>query len=143
MSDKGLNLEEYLDHSRWAMNNGIVSDNVKNQLFVYGSIVHKEIQAVELSLDQEKKAVQYTLYVDKMLLEKIVKYSVLSKSTGLFGMWRFKRLLQKEGSLDFQQILNNFVKDFCGPKWNATVNVVDFNTYVESLREDSGTDDIS
>jgi hypothetical protein len=58
-------------------------------------------------------------------------------------MWRFKRLLQKEGSLDFQQILNNFVKDFCGPKWNATVNVVDFNTYVESLREDSGTDGIS
>jgi hypothetical protein len=143
MNDKGLNLEEYLDHSRWAMNNGIVSDNVKNQLFVYGSIVHKEIQAVELFLDQDKKTVQYTLYVEKALLEKINNYNILSKSTSLFRMWRFKRLLQKEGSLDFQQILNNFVKDFCGPKWNATVNVVDFNTYVESLGDDSGTDGIS
>lgn len=143
MSDKDQNLEEYLDHSRWALNNGIVSDNVKNQLFIYGSIVHKEIQAVELFLDQDKKMVQYTLYVEKVLLEKINNYNVLSKSTSLFGMWRFKRLLQKEGSLDFQQILNNFVKDFCGPKWSATVNVVDFNTYVESLGDNSGTDDIS
>jgi hypothetical protein len=55
-------------------------------------------------------------------------------------MWRFKRLLKKEGALDFQQVLNNFVRDFCGPKWGVTVEIVDFNSYVEELGEQSETD---
>lgn len=134
-SKKEMNLEEYVDQRRWLLNNGFVTDDVKNQLFFCGSIAHKEVQAVELDLDPEKKVVNYKIYVNEDLLKKISQYEVLSKSTSLFGMWRFRRLLQKEGALDFQQILNRLVKDFCGPAWNASVTVVDFNTYVDGLGE--------
>jgi hypothetical protein len=141
-SKKEINLEEYVDQRRWLLNNGLITDDIKNQLFLCGSIVHKEVQAVELDLDltNEQKIVNYTIYVESDLIKKIAKYEVLSKSTSLIGMWRFKRLLKKEGSLDFQQILSRFVKDFCGPKWSVTIKIVDFNTYVEGLGDQSETD---
>lgn len=136
---KDINLEEYVDQHRWLLNNGLVTDDVKNQLFFCGSIVHKEVQAVELDLAADKKHVSYKIYVNSDLIKKIQSYNELSKSTSLFGMWRFKRFLKKEGSLDFKQILNKFVKDFCGPTWSASVDIVDFNTYVEGLGDQSET----
>lgn len=137
---KEMNIEEYVDQRRWLLNNGLITDDVKNQLFFCGSIVHKDVQAVEVDIVPENKLVKYKIYVDKDLIEKISKYKTLSTSTTLFGMWRFKRLLKKEGALDFQQILAKFVSDFCGAKWNTTVDVVDFNSYVEGLGEESGPD---
>lgn len=137
---KEMNLEEYVDQRRWLLNNGLITDDVKNQLFFCGSIVHKDVQAVEVEIVPETKLVQYRIYVDQDLIKKIGQYFVLSKSTSLFGMWRFKRFLKKEGALDFQQILNKFVKDFCGQKWNVAVDIVDFNSYVEGLGEQSGPD---
>lgn len=137
-SKKEVSIEEYVDQRRWLLNNGFVTDDVKNQLFFCGSIAHKEVQAVELDLTPEKKMVHYRIFVNSDLIKKIDKYRVLSKSTSLFGMWRFKRFLQREGALDFHQILNKLVRDFCGPAWSATVDIVDFNTYVEGLGENSG-----
>ena len=137
---KEINLEEYVDQRRWLLNNGLITDDVKNQLFLYGSIVHREVQAVELDIEADKKLVKYKIYIDTNLVKKIAKYDVLSKSTTLLGMWRFKRLLKKEGALDFQKILSNFVRDFCGPKWSVTVETVDFNSYIEGLEEQSETD---
>jgi hypothetical protein len=126
-------LAEYVDQQRWLINNGLISDDVKNQLFFCGSIVHKDVRAVELDIDVDTKSVEYKIYLDKDLINKIEKYHQLSKSTSLFGLWRFKRLLKKEGSLDFSLILSKFVRDFCGPKWNTSVQVIDFSTYVEEL----------
>ena len=122
-------LMEYIDHQRWLLNNGMLNDNIKNQLFMYGSIVHKDTKAVELSIDVDNKKIIYHVYVDRSLLKKINKYNKLSKSNNIFGLWRFKRFLKKHGNLNFQHILSNFVKDFCGPKWEATVNVVSYDTY--------------
>lgn len=138
-SKKEVSMEEYVDQRRWLLNNGFITDDVKNQLFFAGSIAHKEVQAVELDLEPENKKVHYKIYVDSNLIKKIGKYQALSKSTTLFGMWRFKRFLKREGALDFTQILNKLVKDFCGPTWLATVQVVDFNDYVEGLGEQSDT----
>lgn len=137
---KEISIEEYVDQRRWLLNNGLITDDVKNQLFLYGSIVHKDIQAVELHVEPLTKLIQYKVYANTDLIKKIAQYHVLSKSTSLFGMWRFKRLLKKEGVLDFQRVLNNFVKDFCGPKWSVTVETVDFNSYVEGLGEQGEID---
>lgn len=133
-------LAEYIDQQRWLLNNGLVTDDVKNQLFFCGSIVHREVQAVEMDLEPENKMVNYKIYVNKSLLKKIDLYNELSTATGLFGMWRFKRLLKKEGSLDFHRILGKFVKDFCGPKWTTTVEIVDFENYVDAALEEIGDD---
>lgn len=136
-SNKETSLEEYVDQRRWLLNNGFVTDDVKNQLFFCGSIAHKEVQAVELDLEPENKLVTYKIYVNSDLIKKISKYELLSKSTSLFGLWRFKRFLKKEGALDFHQIMGKLVRDFCGPNWNVTVQMLDFNDYVEGLGDQS------
>lgn len=128
-------LAEYIDQQRWLLNNGLVTDDVKNQLFFCGSIVHKDVQAVELQLEPDVKLVHYKIYVNSGLLKKVAKYNQLSRETNLFDMWRFKRLLKKEGSLDFQQILGKFVRDFCGSKWTTQVELIDFDYYVEGMSE--------
>lgn len=105
-----------------------------------GSIVHRDVQAVELDIVADKKLVNYKIYVNDNLIKAIESYNALSKSTSLFGMWRFKRLLKKHGTLNFQSMLDRLVKDFCGPSWSTSVEVIDFNKYVEGSGEESETD---
>jgi len=131
-------ISSYIDQQRWLLNNGIVSDGMKNQLFFYGSLVHKEVQAVELDIDVSERVMKYRIYVSDSLLSKMDKYKRLSTSTSLFGMWRFQRLLKSEGSLDFQSMLAKFVLDFCGPKWFTKVEVLSFDKYVEVAGAESG-----
>jgi hypothetical protein len=130
-------LLEYVDNQRWLMNCGLFSDSAKNQLFMYGSIVHRDVRAVELDIDVEGKRVSYKIYVDKSLLKKIDKYHELSKATGFWGLRKFKKLLEKEGDLNFTRILNGFIRDYCGPKWSTDVTVLDFADYVEGYGDEA------
>jgi hypothetical protein len=134
---ENTDITQLLDSDRWLLNNGLVSDNVKNQLFFCGSIVHKDVQAVELKITPETKLVDYIIYVTPDLIKKIALYNKLSVSKSLFGMWRFKRLLKKEGCLDLQKVLNSFVTDYCGPKWTAKASIISFDCYVDSLEVDN------
>jgi hypothetical protein len=136
-------LEEMLNTQRWLLNNGLVPDSVKNQLFMLGSIVHAEVQAVEVKIRPEVKVVDYIVYINKDLMKKIEKYRKLSTATSLFGLWRFRRFLKKEGTLDFQGMINSFVRDFCGPNWTAAVSIADFDAYVDALNGVEGEPDRS
>ncbi len=133
-------LTEFLDQQRWLLNNGLITDSVKNQLFFCGSIVHSEVQAVEVDIHPEQKQVEYVIYVYKDVLKQIETYKKLSTATSLFGMWKFKRFLKKNGAMDFQSMLSRFVSDFCGPKWTTKVTVSDFDVYVDSIEVGSETD---
>lgn len=134
---ENADLVKMMDSDRWLLNNGLVSDSVKNQLFFCGSIVHRDVQAVELQIRPETKLVDFIIYVTPDLIKKIALYNKLSTSKSLFGMWRFKQLLKKEGCLDFQKLLNSFVTDYCGPKWAARANILSFDSYVDSLGPDN------
>lgn len=134
------NVESLIDHHRWLMNNGVMHDSIKNQLFMYGSIVHRNVVAVDLAVDVAAKLVSYKIFVDVAVKGKVDKFFKLKESTSTFGLWKFKRFLKKEGNLDFHAILNSFVKDYCGRGWNATVETIDFNDYVEDYDEDSDID---
>lgn len=138
---ENTDITQIMDSDRWLLNNGLVSDNVKNQLFFCGSIVHKDVQAVECKVTPEARLVDYAIYVPNSLIKKISKYNQLSTSKSLLGMWRFKRFLKKEGCLDFQKILNSFVTEYCGPKWSTKANIVSFDSYVDRIEaenEDGG-----
>lgn len=128
-----FSLDEMLNTQRWFLNNGLVPDSVKNQLFFYGSILHADVQAVEVKIRPEVKTVDYVVYIRKDLIAKMEKYKKLSTATSLFGLWQFKRFLKKEGNLDFHSMINSFVRDFCGPAWTAKVNMADFDKYVDSI----------
>ena len=134
MSDK-LDLHDHIDHQRWLLEHGFINDLHKDNLYMYGAIVHKDVYAVQLDIDPARKLVRYELYCATSLLKKIEKYKQLSESTGVFGLWRFKRMLLKEGNLNIQHILSNFVKDYCGPKWKAKLDLKDYRDYKDGFEE--------
>lgn len=133
-------LYRILDQQRWLMNNGLLNDMHKDQLYMYGAIVHKDIKAVELDIDVEKKTVSYYLYIDNRLSNQVKKFKRLSKSDGLFNMWRFKRLLEREGNLNFSAIIGRFVKDYCGPAWNSSVKLLDIKEYEDGYQKSESAD---
>jgi len=136
-----LNLHEHLDHQRWLMNNGFINDLHKDTLFMYGSIVHKDVVSLELQIDKDNKRVSYTAYVNASLLRKIEKFDKLKQSASVWGLWSFKRMLKKEGNLDLKFIVDKFVKDYCGPSWSATLNMKDVSAYNEEPEIDNKQSD--
>lgn len=142
------NIEEYLDQRKWLMEHGIVTDDIKNNLFMYGSIVHIDVKAVECDIDSIGKAVSYTVFVDGSLLKRIRDYDDLVKAhkngeLGLYKTWKFKSLLvkmrKKEERLDFDTVLNQFVKDYCGTAWSATVDIRDVKEYDKNANDEETT----
>jgi hypothetical protein len=132
-----LNLNDHLDHQRWLINNGFINDLHKDTLFMYGSIVHKDVKSLEVQIDKDKRLVSYTAFVESKLLKKIEKYNELKQSASIWGLWCFKRMLKKEGNLDLRFIVDKFVKDYCGPDWSATLETKDISTYNEEPETDN------
>jgi hypothetical protein len=145
LSNVKMPVNDHLDHQRWLIDNGFINDLHKDTLYMYGAIVHKDVQAVQVDIDVKTKLVKYHVYMDKSLIDKLRKYELLSKSSSIIGLWRFKRMLRKEGNLNLLHLLNRFVKDYCGPKWAADLVVMDFRDYKDGFEEitqrDSGGDE--
>lgn len=134
MSDK-LGIDDHIDHQRWLLDHGFINDLHKDNLYMYGAIIHRDIAAVEIEINCDKKTVGYCIYCDRKLLRKLDKYERLSKSRSVLGLWRFKRLLKKEGNLNFKRLLDNFVKDYCGPKWAVELELKDYREYKDGFEE--------
>lgn len=137
--DEG-NTPDMLNHSRWLINNGILNDVIKNNLFTYGAIVNRNVEAVELDIDVTNFKLNYNIYFKKNMLNTINKYNELSNSSSIWGMWRFSRLLKKHGSLNIRAILQKFVTDYCGSKWSVEVKLIDVKDYKEGSSEGSRAD---
>lgn len=136
-----LQVEEHLDHQRWLMNHGLLNDLHKDTLYLYGTLIHKQVQAVELNITPESKTLEYIVYLDSRLFKSYKLYNELRKSDSIIGLWRLKRLLKKEGNLNFMAILSDFVRNYCGPKWGVKLEVKDFSSYEEGYKEvDKGSD---
>jgi len=127
-----------LDHHKWLLNNGIVSDYVNNNLYMYGSLVHRNVAALNLEIDVAKKTVLYTVYFDDAMMEKIQKFQEWQHSDSIITLWRLKRLMKKEGNLNFELIVQKFVRDFCGPSWTTTLKVDNVSNYVDSDESRTG-----
>jgi hypothetical protein len=134
-SDPSLDISDVRAHQRWLIDNGFINDLHKDQLYLFGAILHKDIKAVELQIDVESKSVNYLLYAGTKLLKKMGKYETLSKSTGIIGLWRFRSILKREGNLNFSRILDFYIKDYCGQKWKANVKLMDFREYKDGYEE--------
>lgn len=128
-------LYKQVDHKRWLMNNGMIDDTIKNDLFFYGSISHPNVKALEFSVDIENKTVNYDVYLQKQDFNIVKKFLKLSKSSSLFGLWRFKRMLKKHGNMNPGAHVDLAIKDFAGPNWKATATIKNFSEYNDSPYE--------
>jgi len=128
-------VEQHLDHQRWLMNHGLLNDLHKDTLYLYGTLIHKDVHAVELNIDIESKMLNYVIYVSTDLLKSYELYGRLRTASSIIDLWRLKRLLKKKGNLNFMAILNGFVKDYCGYKWNVGIEIKDFSSYEDGFKE--------
>lgn len=133
---EGFDTNDHLAHQRWLIDRGLINDLHKDTLFMYGSIVHKDVQAVHVKVKPEDKTVEYVVYVLAPLIKKITKFCTLKNSTSVFGLWRFKKMLKAEGNLDLKFMIDKFVKDYCGPKWKASVEIEDIVNYEDGLENE-------
>ena len=125
------NIDDHMDHQKWLLNNGFINDLHKDNLYMYGGIVHSGIKAVELDIAAMEKKVSYTLFCSKKLIKNISKWHTLKNSTNVLDLWGFKRLLKKEGTLDFNHLISGFVKDYCGPAWKIKIEIKGIHKYEE------------
>ncbi len=133
MKPEKTSVEEMIVLERWRLESGLVSQDLQNNLFMYGSIIHRDVIALEMDIIIEKKEIKYKVYCPKKVLKKVDTFNKLRGTTSLFGLWRLRRLLKKEGNLDLPKILNNFVKDLCGPKWSASLTLLPDTDYKDVL----------
>lgn len=146
LNTEQLDLNDHLEHQRWLINNGFINDLHKDNLYMYGAILNLNIVAVELSVSVESKVVQYSLYANDKLIKALVKYNKLKDTKSLYGLWRLKRLLKKHGPLNFSDMLNKFVRDYCGKQWKAELTILRDSDYKDgfedqpSISEDQGND---
>ncbi len=105
------NLMEMIDHQRWLMNIGVLNDAAKNNLYLYGSIVHKDVEAVEMDVDAENKSVFYIIYINNDLKKLLELYSNLTETDGELDIQKFKSYFKTPDELA------NFVRNYCGTGW--------------------------
>ena len=130
------NTMDHLAHQQWLLNHGFINDLHKDNLYGYGSLIHKEVSAVYVKIDHTNKKVDYSIYVTYRLLTAVSKYNKLRDSDSMWGMWRFKRFLKKEGNLNFSFIINKFVQDYCGQKWSADLQLFSIREYKDDLEHE-------
>ena len=70
-----LENNDQIDHQRWLIDNGFINDLHKDNLFLYGTLVHIDIEAVEVRVDVEKKIIDYDLYVGPSLRKRMNQYA--------------------------------------------------------------------
>ena len=128
-----MDFEKELDHQRWLMNNGILTESSKNNLYAYGSLVHTDVQAVYLTVDPVGRKLNYTIYLPSHILSIRNKINALRGKKSLLAMWILRRLLQKYGAFDFQKVLQDFVRDYCGPTWSVNLLVDNIDNYRDNI----------
>jgi hypothetical protein len=122
-------LNSFLDHQRWLINNGLVNPIVQDNLFMYGILSHPEVKEVDVALDALNKKVSYGLFFETKMLNAIEKYKKLSGDRSLLGTFRLWLLLKKHGNLEFKSPLSKMIKDYCGPGWEVSVDIKNVSEY--------------
>lgn len=122
-----MEIQETIDNERWLMNNGLISDSAKNNIYVYAYLVNKGISAAEVSINVENKTVTYTLYVKKNLLKAYDSYCSMTNSW--LSLIKNAYYVKRYGNLNFKLLLNKFIKNYMGPSWKISLYVKEFSEY--------------
>jgi hypothetical protein len=130
-----FDIKDHIDHQRWLIDNGFINDLHKDSVYLYGTLVHPDVKAVQCTVSVETKIVDYTLYLNKKTLSAYFKFHELSQSNSIIGLWRFKNLIKTQGDMNFQKVLTGFISDYLGPKWKISVTVKDFDSYEEGFKD--------
>ncbi len=116
-----MDIKELVDNERWLMNNGLISDSAKNNIYMYAYLVNKDVKAAEVDIVLESKRVEYTLYLDNKVFDAYEFYS--TRTDSWWSLIKSAYYIRKHGNLNFNYLLSRFVKDYAGPSWSISLKV--------------------
>lgn len=131
-----LNPSDILDHQKWLINNNLINDQHKDNIYLFGAILHKDIEALDVDIDPTNKVIKYNIYANKNLHKLLNKYNKLRSKDNIIALWRLKRLLKKQGSLDFKRILEINIKKYCGQAWRVELEIDSIGNYKDVKPEE-------
>jgi hypothetical protein len=125
------------DIDKWLLSINLISKTIKNDLFIYGVIIHpKHIKAVEVIINPKEKIVNYELYVSKTIIKKY-NYIVKNRnSDNIFKLFTLLMIKYRYGDLNFDIKLLQCVKDRCGKEWNVNVICKNYKEYNPGKNKD-------
>ena len=117
-----MSIGDFLDTEKWLMRFGMVSDAAKNDIYLYGYLIHPTlVNNVEVGIDCEKKLVKYEIWISKKLYKAHLSFLKLRYKEDLISLFRTWFLCKKYGRLNFNTILEKFISDRCGEEWKVEV----------------------
>ena len=128
-------LESYVNHHRWLINNGLANPEIQDNLYMYGILSHPEAKEVDVILDISKKRIDYVLFFEPRMINILDKFKALSSKSSLWSTFCLWRLLKKYGNLDLKSPLSRMIRDYCGPLWSISVEVKDVSEYKREFVE--------
>ena len=129
--------QDNINAQRWLMSNGILTDLHKDNLFMYGTIVHPGVAFVELDVDVDNKTLSYTVFINRALAKALAKYKKYTASNSIWNLFWLRRLIKKQGDLELHGMLRNFVNSYCGPTWNVSLEIKQESEYDASPHEEA------
>lgn len=136
MSIKEDDLKDPTYWLRWSINSGLATEVVKDTLYSYAYLCHKDVKAAEVAIDIENKRISYKLYLPKKTVVAYHKYHELVASAGIIDLWRAKRIIKKYGNLEIKRVLTDFVSKLCGAEWAVSMSMRHEEDFVEDRGED-------
>ena len=113
----------------------MLTDVHKDNLFMFGSIIHSGIQAVEVDTDVNNHDIKYRVYVSSKLLSDYNSFHKKVSKGSIWSLFWAKRLIKKHTFLDWETAINNFVHTYCGAKWTVSVKILPIKEYIDESED--------
>jgi hypothetical protein len=130
------NLRDPMYWIRWSVNSGLITGTAQTLLYSCAAMCHPSVRSVEMSLDIEKKSIEYALMLDSKDYSQFRKFQRLSSSDSIISLWRLRRMVRKQGSFDLQTLVQTEVNRILGVDWTVTVSVLDADKQLDSGRDE-------
>jgi hypothetical protein len=131
------NLKDPMYWIRWSVNSGLVTGTAQTLLYSCAAMCHPAVRNVEMSLDVERKIIEYTLGLDSKDHAMFSKFKKLSTSDSIISLWRLRRMVRKQGSFDLQTLVKTEVNRILGEEWTVIVDVIDADKQPNPGRDES------
>lgn len=125
---KTVSPDQYVDSRRWLINNNLITDSIKNDLFVLATVIDTKILAISLDINFKSKMIDYVIYTDSITM---FRYRVAKKlrSNKVLYYLLCKRLRVFEDIDGHEDMLNNNLALTLGPSWKASLRFIHISSY--------------
>jgi hypothetical protein len=114
--------QEGILSNKWFLENGLVTNDIMDNLILWGYLSHHKIKSTSVDLDLPNKKVIYSLSFPKKTIKRYeyIKNNLTSKNLlKRLKVWYF---LKREGIPD-GTFLAKCIKDYLGPKWLLDIEI--------------------